>query len=143
MSIPAADAPTFDGQAIFGDLASFAYAQLVQGRPIDVDTWLGLAPGTTTYGADPNGRLFGVRGTFIATTIAGVWALESTLYSFAGLAASFGVPTGLPWPGDYYFWPSCLFTLADYQPAATTPIPANGNMYALAYSIVIRQTGNP
>jgi len=56
MNVLAAYAPLFDGQPIFGDLSSFEVTKLVQGRARDVDTFLGLTPGTRdTAPAPPMG----------------------------------------------------------------------------------------
>ena len=119
MNIPAADAPLFDGQPIFGDLPSLQITQLAQGRAQDVDAFLGLSPGTTQYGADPSGgKLWGISGALIAPSSAAVSALEATLLSFAGGTAAFGRPTGLRFPGDYVLEPHyCHFVTGEFVPS--------------------------
>src|SRR5271165_6288830 len=114
-NIPVIDTPTFDGQQIFGDLQSFraqVLQPLVGANPsaLAIDQFLGRTPGTTQYGA--SGRIFGVSGAFIAGSPSAVTALVTEFLLFAGLCCTFGIPTGLAFPGDFYPWPACYFVLA-------------------------------
>ena len=135
--------PLFDGQPIFGDLPSFATQLLIQGRPVDVDNWLGLTPGTTLYGADlSGGQLYGVTGAFIASSVPAVEALQAKIQSYAGLSCLYGYPMALKWPDNWLFWPNCYFELAEYVPSTAGIVAAPGNMYSLSYKLVIRRTGS-
>ena len=132
MNVQPIDTPTFDGQQIFGDLPSFEVEQLVHGRPLDVDLFLGFTPGTTLHGADPSGgRLFGIIGALIAPSPAAVAALRAAILSFAEITATFGTPTGLPFPGDFQQWPSCYFVPAESVPSAGGITSIDGSMYSL------------
>jgi hypothetical protein len=134
-----AKTPVFNGRAIFGADANFTFTDLAQRRALDVDIFLGLTPGTTAYGADPSGgRIFGITGALVATSADAVTALAATLLSLAGPVCSFGMPTGLPFPGNYYFWGACYFVAAEFIPAPAGAISIGGGMWSLSYSMVIR-----
>jgi hypothetical protein len=134
-----AKTPLFNGQAIFGADGSFTFTELAQRRALDVDIFLGLTHGTTAYGADPSGgRLFGITGALVAPSADGVTALEATLLSLAGPMCPFGMPTRLPFPGNYYFWGACYFVAAEFLPSPAGIASIGGGMWSLSYSMIIR-----
>jgi hypothetical protein len=135
------DIPTFDGQPIFGPLANFTVAKLPFGTALEIDSFLGLTPGTTQYGADggPGGRLWGITGQFIEATSEAVSADQATLLSFVGITARLGIPTYDVFPSDYQFVPKCYFVATDYAPSGAGIVSAPGGTYSLSYSLVIRE----
>jgi len=134
-----AKTPLFNGQSIFGADGSFTFTELAQRRALDVDIFLGLTHGTTAYGADPSGgRLFGITGALVATSADAVAALEATLLSFAGQVSAFGMPTHLPFPGNYFFWNACYFVATEFIPAPAGAVSIGGGMWSLSYSMIVR-----
>lgn len=136
------DIPQFDGQPIFGDLNSFAVVELVPGKAggaATIDGFLGLTPGTTQYGPDSSGAAWGITGALIGPSSGAVATLEATLLGFAGISSRFGIPTGLPYPGDYVFLSSCYFVAPEFVPSPGGIVPIGGGQWSLGYSLVVRQ----
>lgn len=130
--------PRFEGQYIFGDFDSFTVAVL-RGDAPSVDTFLGLTPRPTRYGADPGGRLFGVTGKFIGKTTGDVSTLETGLTGFTRAVATFGFPTTDLYPSNFRYWPNCYFVAAEYIRDPAGIVVYRGNKHALSFSMVVRQ----
>lgn len=133
------DVPTFNGQPIFGDLSSFAVAPLPFNTAAAIDTFLGFTPGTTFYGADASGHLWGITGALVADSSGGVAAMRATLLSFAGPAGRLNIPTYLRFPADYQWVPNCYFVAAEFVPSPGGIVPIGGGMYNLGYALVVRE----
>jgi hypothetical protein len=135
-----ADQPMFDGQPVFGT-GAVTVTELGPQPPATaaaIDAFLGLAAGTTKYGAG-SGRLWGIKGSLVGSSPGAVGALEATLLSFAGRTAKLGIPTVQTYPSDYWFRPNCYFTSGDYAPSSAGIVAIGGGQYSLSYAIVVRE----
>lgn len=131
--------PVFDGTAIFGDFDSFHVAPLALTTAADIDIFLGRTIGTTEYGADPGGHLYGITGQFKAQTSAAVTAQLEALQALAGIVAYFRRPTYDRFPSTIWPTPNCYFTLADLVPNPAGIQTIALNSYGLTYTMVLRQ----
>ncbi|MHB8397360.1 MAG: hypothetical protein ACYDCI_00275 [Candidatus Limnocylindrales bacterium] len=137
------DVPTFDGQAVFGSQAAITAQQLVPGiagSAAAIDAFLGLTPGTTRYGAEPGGSLWGVTGAFVASSSGAVSAIETAFVALAGITATLGLPTNQTFPSDFEYLAGCYFTGGDFAASSAGIVSTGGGMYSLSYAVVFRQT---
>jgi hypothetical protein len=133
-------APLFSGQPIFGDKTQFMAVQFLVDVPKQIDMWLGLAAGTTQYGAPSGGRCWGIQGTLIDVSPDMVSADQAMLLAFIGQNATLGLPTGFAWPGDYYQYHNCRYVASEIKLGTIMHSP--GNQWQSSYRLIIRQTSN-
>jgi hypothetical protein len=129
--------PLFAGMSLFGDFDSFAQPELQHYTAAAIDEFLQLPEGTTTYGADPSGRLFAIQGKFLGASSGIVEAQLAQLESFIGVVADYRRPTGDIYPS--IIWPehNCYFTAGDLVFGSIQQVGVS--WFSLSYSLIIRQ----
>jgi hypothetical protein len=129
--------PLFSGVKLFGDYDSFAMVDLQLGTVLEIDTFLGLTPGTTKYPADVGGNIFAMRGQWLGDSPTAVETQYMALTTFAGIAATFRRPTGGIYPGNAWREHNCYFTVSDLSVGTIQQLGIN--WYGMTYSLVLRQ----
>jgi len=137
-SSPAAS--LFAGQPVFGDPSRLIVSELAEGTPAAVDQWLGLAPGTTQYGAG-TGIIWGMTGQFAAPTDGGVLACLANLVQYCGIVYEFIFPTGETFA--YSAWRARRSCRMLTQEITTDPngIQTTTGQYTLNFWLVVRDLG--
>lgn len=131
--------PLLDQVAVFGDTDQFRQVTLPRLDASAIDEFLGLAPGTTQYGATPGGHLYAATGVLTGDTLDDVENALMQLQSFSEGMHTYYRPTGDIYPSTYQWIHNCYFTAGDLVTGSVTQIGIR--KYAQTFAIVLRQVG--